>query len=210
MKKRMRWLSLIVTVVMLIAAATPVYAQTETDPQDEPLEIEESNSFLDHPIVKVLSDFFASFFEPDVEEEPVPEDGGDGDAGDPGGTDGEGEGEDPGGDPPAEEPTPVPTLAPDEQIASMHSDEDLGFGEITKLLQIAAEAEIACTTEGINCDVTLDSLMAEYKAGAGFGDLFDKYGKPSITGVGQTKKEYDENGEKVKTNNGKAKGKDKK
>ena len=59
----------------------------------------------------------------------------------------------------------------------------------------------------------MDSLLEEYNSGEGFGELFAKYGKPSITGVGQAKKEYDENGEKVKNNNRnrneKAKGKNK-
>lgn len=198
MNKRIKWLSLVVTLVMLIAVATPVYAQTETDPQEEPPVVEESNDFLDHPIVKVLTDFFGSFFEPEVVEEPEGVDEGTGEEpGDPPGTEGEGEGE----EPLVEEPTPTPPPPADEQIASLHSDEDLGFGEITKLLQIAVEAEIACSTEGINCDVTLDSLMEEYESGEGFGELFAKYGKPSITGVGQAKKEYDENGERIKNNN---------
>lgn len=196
------------TLVMLIAAATPVYAQTETDPQEEPPVVEETNDFLDHPIVKALTEFFASFFEPKVVEEPEVVDEGTGEEPeDTSGTEGEGEGEEPVEEPAVEEPEPPPPA--DEQIASLHTDEELGFGEITKLLQLAVEAEIACSTEGINCDVTLDKLLDEYKSGEGFGELFAKYGKPSITGVGQTKKEYDDNGEKVKTNNGKGKAKGK-
>lgn len=205
MKKRIKWLSLLVTLVMLIAAASPVYAQTETDPQDEPPVVEETNSFLDHPIVKALTEFFGSFFEPEVVKDPevVDEDTGE-ESGDTSGTEVEGESEEPAEEPPVEEPTPEPPPPADEQIASLHTDEELGFGEITKLLQIAVEAEIACSTEGINCDVTLDRLVEEYKSGEGFGELFEKYSKPSITGVGQTKKEYDDNGEKLKSNNGKS------
>ena len=93
-------------------------------------------------------------------------------------------------------------VVPEEAIAALHEEQDLGFGEITKLLQITVEAQAACTLEGINCDVTLDSLVAEYKAGAGMGELFKKYGKPEYTGVGQVRKAADP---KVKSNNGKGK-----
>jgi len=58
--------------------------------------------------------------------------------------------------------------------------------------------------EGVNCDVTLDSLVAEYKAGSGMGELFKKYDKPEFTGVGQVRKAAEP---KVKANNGHAKGK---
>ncbi len=98
---------------------------------------------------------------------------------------------------------------PEEAVAALHEEENLGFGEITKLLQIAVEAQAACTLEGINCDVTLDGLVAEYKAGSGMGELFKKYGKPEYTGVGQVRKAAEANTFEVqeKSNNGKAKGK---
>ena len=108
---------------------------------------------------------------------------------------------------PIEEPTPVPTISAEEQVATLHTEENLGFGEITKLLQIATEAQESCELYGTNCDVSVDSLLAEYNSGLGMGELFAKYGKPEITGVGQTKKIYDEDGNKVKTNNGKSNGK---
>ncbi len=50
--------------------------------------------------------------------------------------------------------------------------------------------------------------MAEYEDGIGMGELFEKYDKPEYLGVGQIRKELDPKG-KVKTNNGKAKGKGK-
>lgn len=208
MIRKYKWLSIVVATFMLIATASPVFAQDGTDPLDEPAVVEETSSFLDNPIVKLLSNFFASLFEPD---EPVDTTEGTGDGteppADPTSEPGAGEGdpEEGGGE---AEPTPEPTLAPDEQVAAMHTEENLGFGEITKLLQIVAEAKIACTTEGLNCDVTLSSLMDEYKSGVGMGELYKTYGKPSITGVGQTKKELDTDS-KEKSNNGKAKGKDK-
>ena len=99
---------------------------------------------------------------------------------------------------------PLPVIVPEEVVAALHEEQDLGFGEITKLLQITVEAQAACALEGINCDVTLDSLIAEYKAGAGMGELFKIYGKPEYTGIGQVRKAAEP---VVKSNNGKAKGK---
>lgn len=211
---KFKWLSIVVATIMLIATASPVFAQSETDPTEDPAVVGETNSFLDHPIVQLLSSFFSGLFEPEA----VIDDGteiGDGTeppADDPTGDTGTGdEGtSDPSEEEPVLEPTLVPTLAPDEQVAAMHTDENLGFGEITKLLQIVAEAKIACTTEGVNCDVTLDNLLDEYESGVGMGELYKTYGKPSVLGVGQAKKEADADFTvKEKTNNGKAKGKDK-
>jgi hypothetical protein len=52
--------------------------------------------------------------------------------------------------------------------------------------------------------VTVDSLVAEYKAGTGMGELFAEYGKPEITGVGQvrngTKKKRTTARQRVKIN----------
>ena len=87
----------------------------------------------------------------------------------------------------------------------MHEEEDLGFGEIVKLMGIA---EGICAETGENCSVTLDNLLAEYEDGIGMGELFKKYGKLEHLGVGQIRKELDPKG-KVKTNNGKAKGNNK-
>ncbi len=216
MRKKMKWLSIVVAMFMLITAVTPVFAQSETDPVESPTVVEETNGFLDHPIVKLLSEFFGGLFKAEVTEEPA--NTGDGtvdgigmipDPTEEPGTEGE-------GDEGMADPTLEPALAPDEQVAALHSEEDLGFGEITKLLQIVVEAKASCTLEGANCDVTLDSLIDKYQSGVGMGELFKIYGKPEITGVGQVKQEEKENNNaniatsaKVKTNNGKAKGKDK-
>jgi hypothetical protein len=204
MNKKFKWTSLMVAVILIVASASPVFAQSETDPLTEPTPVVESNSFLDNPIVLLLSKFFSGLLNPPVEETPTP---------DPV-VPGEGEPTDtPEGDSgevaPTEEPTAVPTISAEEQVATLHTEENLGFGEITKLLQIATEAQESCELYGTDCDVTVDSLLAEYKSGLGMGELFAKYGKPEITGVGQTKKIYDEDGNKVKTNNGKANGKNK-
>lgn len=161
--------------------------------------MEEISSFLDHPIVKLLARFFANLFAPPVVEEPaeggvVPMDL----PTEPDHTKVPVEGE--------VEPTPepLPVVVPEEAVAALHEEQDLGFGEITKLLQIVVEAQASCKLEDINCGVTLDSLVAEYKAGAGMGELFKKYGKPEYTGVGQVRKAAEP---MVKSNNGKAKGK---
>ena len=100
---------------------------------------------------------------------------------------------------------PGPVIVPEEAVAALHEGEDLGFGEIVKLMGIA---EGICAETGENCSVTLDNLLAEYEDGIGMGELFEMYGKPEHLGVGHVRKELDPKG-KVKTNNGKAKGKDK-
>jgi len=203
MHKNFKWTGLMVAIVMIAASASPVFAQSETDPLIEPTPVVESNSFLDNPIVLLLSNFFTNLFNSQVEETPTPETGV-ADEGEPSDTpEGEVSGEE--GDViPAEEPTPVPTMSAEEQVAALHTDEDLGFGEITKLLQIVTEAQESCELYGTNCDVTVDSLLAEYNSGMGMGELLDIYGKPAITGVGQTKQIYDEDDNKVKINNSKA------
>ena len=208
MNKKFKWAGLMVAIVMIAASATPVFAQSNTDPTEVPAVVEESSSFLDNPIVLLLSTFFTNLFTVDEVEETPPPDESDPGTGEPTEVpEGEDGGE--GSEIPAEEPTPVPTVSAEEQIAAMHTEDDLGFGEITKLLQIVTEAQESCELYGTNCDVTVDSLLDEYNTGVGMGELFAKYGKPEITGVGQTKKVYDEDGNKVKTNNGKANGKNK-
>jgi hypothetical protein len=208
MNKKFKWAGLMVAIVMIAASATPVFAQSDTDPTEVPAVVEESSSFLDNPIVLLLSTFFTNLFTVDEVEETPPPDESDPGTGEPTEVpEGEDGGE--GSEIPAEEPTPVPTVSAEEQIAAMHTEDDLGFGEITKLLQIVTEAQESCELYGTNCDVTVDSLLDEYNTGVGMGELFAKYGKPEITGVGQTKKVYDEDGNKVKTNNGKANGKNK-
>jgi hypothetical protein len=223
MHNKFKWTGLVVAIVMIAASATPVFAQSETDPQDVPAVVEESSSFLDNPIVLLLSNFFSGLFTANTVEEIPTADVGDPGISEPTGTpEGVVIGED--GDViPTEQPTPVPTISAEEQIAALHTDEDLGFGEITKLLQIVTEAQESCELYSTNCDVTVDSLLSEYNSGIGMGELFAIYGKPAITGVGQTKKLYDEDGNKIKTetmtktetktetktNNGMAKGKDK-
>lgn len=199
MKNKIKGLSLLVAALMLVTIATPIFAQSETDPVVDPAPVVEVSSFVDHPIVKLLASFFAKLFAPPVFEVPV--DGGvvptDPPA-DPAPT-----------DPPVEGevlpiPEPVVIISPEEAVAALHEEQDLGFGEITKLLQITVEAQATCALEGIFCEVTLDSLVAEYKAGAGMGDLFKKYGKPEYTGVGQIRKAAEP---KVNSNNGNSKGK---
>jgi hypothetical protein len=198
MHKKMKWIGLLIAAVMLMAATVPVFADTGEEPVVDPVVVEETSSFLNHPIVKLLASFFSYLFQPVVEEPvvgddvvpPVVEESEDS------------EGED--GEVTVEDPLPV--VVPEEVIAGLHEDQDLGFGEITKLLQIVVEAQASCTLEGVNCDVTLDSLLAEYKSGVGMGELFQKYGKPSLLGVGHVRKAADP---KEKSNNGNAFGKNK-
>lgn len=195
MKNKIKGLSLLIAALMLVTIATPIFAQGEIDPVVEPAPVVEESSFVDHPIVKLLASFFANLFAPPVVELPdgqviVPTEL----AGEPV----------PGEEIVDGEVEPLPELplvvVPEEAVAALHEEQDLGFGEITKLLQITVEAQAACALEGLNCDVTLDSLVAEYKAGEGMGELFKKYGKPEYTGVGQVRKAAEP---KIKSNNGK-------
>jgi hypothetical protein len=198
MKNKIKGLSLLIAAFMLVTMATPIFAQSETDPVVDPVPTVEVSSFLDHPIVKLLASFFANLFAPPVVEEPVGEDL----------VPTEPEGEPIPGEEPLESdveplPEPLPVVVPEEAVAALHEEQNLGFGEITKLLQITFEAQATCALEGLNCGVTLDSLIAEYKAGAGMGELFQKYGKPEFTGVGQVRKAANP---KVNSNNGNGKG----
>lgn len=75
----------------------------------------------------------------------------------------------------------VVTGAGDEVVALR--DEGLGFGVIVKLMAIARDS-----------GVPLEQLVAEFKAGAGLGQLFATYGKPDETGVGHTFQDGDNPG----------------
>jgi len=195
MKNKIKGFSLLIAALMLVTIATPIFAQGEVDPVVEPEPVVEVSSFVDHPIVKLLASFFANLFAPPVVEEPVGEDV----------PPTEPVGEPVLGEEPVvgeEEPLPevLPVVVPEEVVAAMHEEQDLGFGEITKLLSIVTQAQALCVSDGLFCDVTVESLTAEYKAGEGMGELFKKYGKPEFTGVGQVRKAANP---KVKSNNGK-------
>ena len=71
MKSKIKGLSLLVAALMLVTIATPIFAQSETDPVVEPAPEVEVSSFVDHPIVKLLASFFANLFAPPVVEDPV-------------------------------------------------------------------------------------------------------------------------------------------
>ncbi len=70
MKKQIKGLSLLIAAMMVAAIATPVFAQSETDPLEDPAPVVEVSSFVDHPIVKLLAGFFANLFAPPVVELP--------------------------------------------------------------------------------------------------------------------------------------------
>ncbi len=198
-KNKSKWTGAALALVMVLVFTTPIFAQGEVDPVEMPEVDEEPSNFFDQPIVKLIAEFFADLINPPVVEEPEPEVGGEGSTGeDPPLGEGSTEGE----------PEPEPVIIPEEAVAAMHEDEDLGFGEIVKLMGIVEDAQATCLESGENCGVTLDSLLAEYKDGTGMGELFEVYGKPEHLGVGHIRKELDPKG-KEKTNNGKAKGKDK-
>jgi len=216
LKRKNKWIGAVLALMMVLVFTTPIFAQDGSDPLDTPEVDEESTKFLDHPIVKLIAEFFADLFKPPVvvEEGPVSEVGGV-----------ELNGEDP--PPPPPPPPPGDEFPPDdvsaivetgidpgETIAALHEEENLGFGEIVKLMEIVEEM---CA--GVDdCELTLDILLAKREDGIGMGELFEMYGKPEHLGVGQIRKELEPVGQiknenafvkEEKTNNGKAKGKDK-
>lgn len=188
-KNKSKWAGAALALVMVLVFTTPIFAEGEMGPAEPPGVVEETSSFFDHPIVKWIANFFFNPIEVEGED-PGLEEGG----GSPEGTP----------DPePTPEPTLIPVIVPEEAVAAMHVDGDLGFGEIVKLLEIVENAQAACVDNQENCEVTLESLLDEYKDGTGMGELFEIYGKPENLGVGHIREE------KEKTNNGKAKGKNK-
>jgi hypothetical protein len=62
MKTNKKWISVMVALVMLAAAVTPAFAQSETEPLEEPPIVEETNIFINNPIVKLLASFFSCLF----------------------------------------------------------------------------------------------------------------------------------------------------
>jgi hypothetical protein len=199
MKRISKLTSMVLTFALVFSLVTPVFAQDMDDPDDSPTVIVVSSKFLNHPVVKLLSGFFSFLFEAPETDELVEEPAGEPpiDGEDPLTGDDDDEGEIPEG----EENMEVPTVS-EEAIASLHKDEKLGFGVITKLLAVLVESKLTCTETGEFCDLTLEMLIEEYKAGMSIGELFAKYGKPEMTGVGQVRKAVEP---KIKTNNGKKK-----
>ncbi|MCJ7581840.1 MAG: hypothetical protein MUP98_15075 [Candidatus Aminicenantes bacterium] len=195
-KRKKVWFGMMLGVLMMLLISTPIFAQDEVDPVDPPEIVEESSSFLDHPIVKLIAEFFADLLAPPGEEvvETDPPDP----PADPAVVDPPEDGSSPEEESESED---IPT--PEEAVASMHEEDDLGFGEIVKLMGIL---ESACAESEGTCEITYEDLLDEYKNGEGMGALFAKYGKPENPGVGHLRKELNP---KEKSNNGKAKGKNK-
>jgi len=77
-------------------------------------------------------------------------------------------------------------VQPGDEIAAYH-DEGMGFGVILKLYAMAEEAQRQCVDEGEWCDVSVDSLVAEFQSGVGMGELFKLYGKPALLGIGHVR-----------------------
>ena len=216
LSNRSKFVSVLIAMMLVLSLTIPVFAQDEIEPVEE-TEVEETSfKFLDHPIVKLLAEFFSSFFNPPEEEEPVPDEvEGTGENGDPealppdegdlggdGGDEGDLDGDagDGGEDVEPEEPQ----IVPEEKIASMREENKMGFGVITKLMELARQTRATCSETLEFCEVTLDSLIDEYEGAMSIGALFAKYGKPKNVGVGQIRKELDQ---KEKTNKGKGKNK---
>lgn len=222
MKKNKIWLSFLFVLVLLASTTITAFAQSETETLEEPALADEPTSFWENPIVRLLSEFFKSLFEEPAADE-VPGEELPGEEPPP---DGGGLPDDPPIEPeePGTEPEPDPAPLPQEVVSAMHTEDNVGFGEMVKLFAMVQEAQSACADDEKFCDVTLESILQEYKDGDGFGALFEKYGKPGMTGVGHVRKAAEEEvgdaeGEefehqfnarsKEKSNNGKAKGKDK-
>lgn len=97
----------------------------------------------------------------------------------------------------------------EDEIAAYH-EMGIGFGELVKIYQIAAESQAACEAEAEAagegdtgdsgdtgdtgdttdepCGITVEELVQMVLDGAEMGDLFALYGKPSLLGVGHVRK----------------------
>ncbi len=93
-----------------------------------------------------------------------------------------------------------------DEIAALH-DDGMGFGVIVKLYAMAQDSQEACASStppdptsavspdnGTACGVTVDELVAAFQSGAGMGQLFKQYGKPSLLGVGHVRHADKDNG----------------
>ncbi len=96
-----------------------------------------------------------------------------------------------------------------------YHDQGIGFGVLVKLYAMAQES---CTTEqNVEvCDVPVDELVEQFLGGEGMGQLFKTYGKPSKLGVGHVRKAHlddsddnDDEPEPTAAKNGGPKDKDK-
>jgi hypothetical protein len=97
-------------------------------------------------------------------------------------------------------PCPVP-LTPEEEIAGLHA-EGVGFGVLVKLMTLSDKG-----------DTSLADLVAEFKNGQGFKQLYEDYGHPTAKGVGHIKQEMkcvEDGGVDCTNNHGKGKNKPKK
>lgn len=191
--KMKRIAAIFMAVLLCISFTQPVFAQgeIETTPQAE-VEQEKLN-----PVIQWIADFFRDLLtqeEPVVTPDPeIP-------------TDTPEPGETPLPDeevptPGEEIPTPQPIASVEEQIVAFHEEDDLGFGVMVKLLGIVQAAQAQCAETGENCDVTIDSLIAQFESGMGVGDLEETYGKPAAMGVGQVKGTQESSQNTVKNQN---------
>ena len=178
--KKTRWLVIPLVLGMLLTSMNVAFAQTVDTTPPPPSEdtgtlptAEPTPAYNINPIVKLLAQFFSFLFTPVPTETAVPTD--------PSSTD----------VPPTDEiptevtTTPVP-LTPEEQVAAYHA-EGLGFGVLVKFFSIASAAQAQCQLDGTMCDVTVDSLIAQFQSGVGIGQIEKQYGKPEFLGIGHVK-----------------------
>jgi hypothetical protein len=174
--KKVRWLAIPLVLGMLLASMNIVFAQTVDTTPPAPIQAPETLSttpptptYNINPIVKLLAKFFSFLFTPVVTETPAPT-----------------ELLSTVVTPTEITATPMP-LTPEEQVATYHA-EGLGFGVLVKLFSIASAAQAQCKLDGTQCDVTVDSLIAQVQSGVGIGQIEKQFGKPEFLGVGQVKK----------------------
>lgn len=179
--KKVRWLTIPLVLGMLLASMNIAMAQSIDTTTPAPTDVTgtpeptttPTPTYNINPIVKLLAQFFSMLFIPVPTEtptatEPLPTDVTPTDV-----------------TPTEVTPTPVP-LTPEEQIAAYHA-EGLGFGVLVKLFSIASAAQAQCQLDGTQCDITIDSLIAQVQGGMGIGQIEAQYGKPTLLGVGQVK-----------------------
>lgn len=167
MKKTQPIFGVVVALLMIISVASPVFAQSEIDPLEEP----EGGFFQVNQLINFVSNLFNNLLGLDSDNE---------------GTDPEVETDDLPDGVSQPETTAIPNQAEDlsteslpltieDQITRQFPDVEINDKEIAKLQDLMDEATIDCTTAGYNCDLTLDMLMAEFASTGDIDKLYVKY-----------------------------------
>ncbi|MDO9545315.1 MAG: hypothetical protein Q7J07_01015 [Pelolinea sp.] len=186
-KNKKFWKSIIVAMIMVLVLTMPVFAQGETDPVEVSQPVDEPVKFLDHPIVQLLASFFKGLFNPLVEEVLVEIDPFLPDTSNENSEEGAISPEEPVAGETEPEDTPETTTSPEEAISVMHESDNLGYGEIVKLLGILEYTRLSCGETGeliVVPSAAAANAQAEFNASVANSDI-NQY-TPTLAGLSIT------------------------